>query len=77
MTLEEAWSGVKPSVKHFRVFGCVAHGHVPDARWTELENKSFCCVLLGISEESKGYRLYDPIEKRVMISTDVIFEEEK
>jgi hypothetical protein len=31
-----------------------------------------------VSEESKGYRFYDiPIEKRVMISTDVIFEEEK
>ncbi|KAL6344121.1 hypothetical protein AAG906_029789 [Vitis piasezkii] len=50
VTPEEAWSGVKPSVDHFRVF---------------------------VSEESKGYRLFDPIAKRVVVSKDVIFEEEK
>ena len=50
---------------------------VPDARRTKLENKSLCCVLLGVSEKSKGYRLYDPIAKKVVISRDVIFEEEK
>nr|CAN69875.1 hypothetical protein VITISV_030610 [Vitis vinifera] len=26
MTLEEAWSGVKPNVDYFRVFGCIGHG---------------------------------------------------
>jgi hypothetical protein len=31
-------------------------------------------VLLGVSEESKGYRLYDPIAKKIIISRDVIFE---
>ncbi|KAJ8645921.1 hypothetical protein MRB53_007669 [Persea americana] len=29
------------------------------------------------SEESKGYRLFDPIAKRVVVGRDVIFEEEK
>lgn len=77
VTPEEAWSGMKPLVAHFRVFGCVAHVHVPDARRTKLENKSFSCVLLGVSEESKAYRLYNPLTKRVVISRDVIFEEEK
>ena len=77
ITPEEAWSGVKPSVEHFRVFGCLAHVHVPDERRGKLNNKSFPCVLLGVSEESKGYRLFDPIAKRVVVSRDVIFEEEK
>jgi len=77
VTPEEAWSKVKPSVDHFRVFGCVAHVHIPDAKRTKLENKSFSCVLLGVSEESKAYRLYDPTAKRIVISRDVIFEEEK
>ena len=31
ITPGEAWSGVKPSVEHFRVFGCIAHVHVPEA----------------------------------------------
>nr|KYP50278.1 Retrovirus-related Pol polyprotein from transposon TNT 1-94 [Cajanus cajan] len=73
---EEAWSGVKPSVEHFRVFGCVTHVHVPDARRTKLENKSCKCVLLGMSEESKGYRLYNPITRKIVISRDVVFEED-
>ena len=77
MTLEEAWSGVKPSVEHFRVFGCISHVHVLDIKRTKLEDKSFTCVLLGVSEESKAYRLYDPIAKKIVISRDVVFEEDK
>uniref|UniRef100_A0A2N9FH80 Integrase catalytic domain-containing protein n=1 Tax=Fagus sylvatica TaxID=28930 RepID=A0A2N9FH80_FAGSY len=30
MTPEEAWSGVKPNVDYFRVFGCIGHVHVLD-----------------------------------------------
>lgn len=77
MTPEEAWSEVKPSVEHFRVFGCIAHAHVPDARRTKLEDKSRSCVLFRMSAESKGYKLYDPICKKVVISRDVVFEEDK
>lgn len=58
MTPEEAWSGVKPYVEHLRVFGCITHAHVPDARRTKLQNKSRSCVLFGMSAESKGYMLY-------------------
>jgi len=43
----------------------------------KLYNKSFPCVLLGVSEESKGYRLFDPIAKKIVVSKDVVFEEEK
>jgi hypothetical protein len=32
---------------------------------------------LGVSEESKGYRLYDPVTKKIVTSRDIIFEEEK
>lgn len=68
---------MKPSVDHFRVFGCIAHVHVPEERRTKLDNRSITCVLLGVSDESKGYRLFDPVAKRVVVSRDVIFEEEK
>ena len=76
-TPEEAWSGVKPSVEHFRVFGCISHVHVPDSKRTKLDDKSLRCVLLGVSEESKGYRLYDPISQRIITSRDVVFKEDK
>ena len=62
MTPEEAWSGEKPSVDYFRVFGCVRHVHIPDAKRNKLEDKSVSCVLFGVSSESKGYRMFDPIK---------------
>jgi hypothetical protein len=75
VTPEEAWSGIKPSVHHFRVFGCLAYAHVPDNQRKKLDNKSIKCVHLGLSEESKAYKLYDPIEKKIIISRDVVFDE--
>ncbi|PNX73907.1 retrotransposon-related protein [Trifolium pratense] len=72
ITPEEAWSGVKPSVHHFRIFGCIV-----DSQRTKLDSKSVKCVLLGLSEESKAYKLYDPEKKKIIISRDVVFEENK
>lgn len=74
MAPEEAWSGgVKPSVEHFLVFGYISHVHVPDVKKTKLEDKSFTCMLLGVSEESKPYRLYDLIARKIVVSRGIIF----
>lgn len=35
------------------------------------------CVLLGFSSESKAFKIFDPVEKKVHIRIDVIFEEDK
>jgi len=43
----------------------------------KLDDKSKQCILLGVSDESKAYRLFDPLNKKVLISKDVIFEEQK
>ena len=75
MIHEEAWSGVKPNVDYFRVFGCIGHVHMLDNKRTKLDDKSFKCVLLGISEESKAYRLYDLVSNKVVVSRYVVFEE--
>ena len=61
MTPQEAWTGIKPTVEHFRVFGCLAHVPVPHESRRKLHDRSICCVLLGVSEETKEYRLYDTI----------------
>ncbi|PNY02870.1 copia-type polyprotein [Trifolium pratense] len=74
---EEAWSGVKPFVHYFKVFGCLAYAHVPDALRKKLDRKASKCINLGISEESKAYKLYDPIQKKIIISRDVKFDESK
>ena len=77
MTPEEAWSGSKPEVEYFRVFGCIAYAHIPDQKRRKLDDKSKKCVFLGVSEESKAWRLYDPVTKKIVISKDVIFDEDK
>lgn len=77
MTPEEACSGTKPGVSYFKIFGCMAHVHIPDQTRIKLDDKSKKCVLLGVSDESKGRRLFDPIAKKIVVSKDVVFEEEK
>ena len=51
--------------------------HVPDAKRTQLDDKSLCCVLLGVSEVSKAYKLYDPVSQKNVIRRDVVFDEDK
>ncbi|GAU24937.1 hypothetical protein TSUD_311720 [Trifolium subterraneum] len=71
VTPEEAWSGTKPSVSHFKIFGCIGYVHVPEAQRKKLDPKGIKCVHLGVSEESKAYQLYDPIQKKIIISRDL------
>jgi len=77
MTLDEAWRGSKPSVEHFRVFGCLTYIYIPDSKRIKLDDRSMKCILLGVNEESKAYRLFNPAFKMIMVSRDVIFEEDK
>ncbi|GAA0167068.1 transmembrane signal receptor [Lithospermum erythrorhizon] len=76
-TPQEAWSGSKPSVEHFRIWGCLAHVHVPKVHRSKLDERSNVCIFLGVSDGTKGYRLFDVNTKRIVISNDVVFEEEK
>ncbi|KAF7112891.1 hypothetical protein RHSIM_RhsimUnG0182300 [Rhododendron simsii] len=75
MTPEEAWSGQRPAVDHFRIFGCVAYAHIPDQKRKKLDDKGEKCIFLGVSDQSKAYKLYNPITKKILISRDVIFDE--
>ena len=36
----ERWYDRKPDASHFRVFGCMAHAHVPDCERRKLDTKS-------------------------------------
>ncbi len=78
MTPYEAWTGNKPNVTNLRVFGCKAFSHVPkDERKGKLDSKTRNCLLLGYGTSTKGYRLYDPLKRKVFYSRDVVFNEQK
>ncbi|KAJ3703208.1 hypothetical protein LUZ61_006913 [Rhynchospora tenuis] len=70
-TPQEAWSGIKTTVSHLKIFGSVAYAHVPDQRRTKLDDKSKKYVFIGYDEKTKAFRLFDPIEKKVIVSRDV------
>ena len=71
MVPKEAWSGRKHSVTHMRVFGCVAYAHVLDELRKKLDRKGEKCIFFGYSDESKAYKLYTPLTKKVIISRDL------
>ena len=71
----QAWTGLKPTVGHLRRFGCSAYVHIPKDERGKLDMKSRKCILLGYGTNVKGYRLYDQLNKRVLYSRDVKFDE--
>ena len=73
----EAWNGIKPDVKHLRVFGSLCYAHIHKTDRQKLDPKSRKAILLGYGEKVKGYRLYDIKEKKVFYSRDVLFQEMK
>jgi hypothetical protein len=77
MTPQEAWSGYKPSVAHLRIFGCLAYSQVPETKRKKLDDCGEKCIFLGYSEESKANKLYNPLTKKLVVSRNVIFDEEK
>ncbi|GAA0145952.1 transmembrane signal receptor [Lithospermum erythrorhizon] len=74
---EEVFSGKKVSYKHLRVFGCRAFVHIPKDERTKLDSKSKQCVYLSYGDDKFGYKLYDPVSKKVVRSRDVVFFEDQ
>jgi hypothetical protein len=60
MTLEEAFSEVKPVVGHLRIFGCLVYIHVPKEKRTKLYPSCRKGTFVGYNESSKAYQIYIP-----------------
>ncbi|KAH9672319.1 hypothetical protein KPL70_017676 [Citrus sinensis] len=75
-TPQEAWSGKKPDITHLRVFGSIAYIHVPDESRAKLDDKSEKFIFIGYDNNSKGYKLYNPNNGKIVIIRDVVFDEE-
>ena len=65
---QEAWTSMNHSFPHIKVFGCVSYAHVPDELRRKLDKKGHKCIFIGYSEDTKTYKLYDPITRKVIIS---------
>ncbi|KAM2036667.1 hypothetical protein ACFX16_039588 [Malus domestica] len=71
----EAYSKRKPGIAHLKVFGSVCYVHTPSELRHKLEPKSIKGVFVGYAKCEKGYRVFDPISKRLILSRDVVFDE--
>ncbi|GJR20718.1 putative RNA-directed DNA polymerase [Tanacetum coccineum] len=73
---DRVWSGKDVSYRHLRVFGCKASVHIPKDERSKLDVKGKPCVFLGYGQDEFRYRLYDPVQKKLVRSRDVVFEED-
>ena len=74
-TPHEKWTGRKPSVDHLRTFGCIAHVKETGRHQGKLEDRSKLMIFIGYQLGSKAYKCIDPVNLKVVISRDIIFEE--
>jgi len=74
----EAWTGCKPNVSHLCIFGSLSWAHVPkQVRRGKLESRAVKVQLLGWwIDKTKGYRLEDLENHKVITSRDVYFLED-
>jgi hypothetical protein len=77
LTPDEQFYSVKPDLSQLRIFGCLAHVHIRKDLRNKLEPRSETRIYLGTDEESKGYRIFIPSSKKVIITKDVIFDENR
>ena len=75
VTLEEIWSGFKARVRHFNVFDSITYTHVIVKIKTKLDDRKVKIIFL--SYRKRGYKLFNPTTKKVIVSKDVTFVEDK
>jgi hypothetical protein len=64
----EAWHRKKPNVGHLRTFACMAHVKKTGPGVTKLSDRSTPMVFVGYETGTKGYRVYDPVTKKLQVS---------
>ena len=70
----EPLTGERPNISHLRVVGCAAWSLIlKGKRDSKLAPRARLC--LGSSSTQKAHKLWDPIERAVIISREITFDE--
>ena len=67
--------GAPPEYAHLRIFGCLCYPNTAATAPHKLAPRSARCIFLGYSLDQRGYKCYNPMTKRVIISRHVYFDE--
>jgi len=73
----EVWTGKIPDVSHLRMFGAGAFTLDRDPTRGKLDSRSKKGILVGYSEDTNGYRIWLPDERKVDVARDVRFFENR
>ena len=57
-TLEEAFTGKKPNVSHFKIFGSFVYVHVTKDTRKKLEQTNKVGIFVGYIQMPRNYRVY-------------------
>ena len=74
-TPHEIWHDRKPDVSHLRVWGCLAYVHIQKDKREKLGSHMEKCIFIGYPDGYKGWKFYNPISKKVIISERAEFDE--
>jgi hypothetical protein len=74
LTPFELHFGHKPSISHFRPFGCKCFG-LKCGNLDKFESRSFDGILLGYTPHGRSYRVFNLETNTVVESCDVTFDE--
>ena len=54
-----------PKLAHLKVFRCSIFVHLPSSKQDKLDSRAIKCIFLGYSQTQKGYKCYDPSQKKM------------
>jgi hypothetical protein len=75
-TPSELFSGIKPNISNLRIFGSTVFVYDTKPRKRKLDSRSRKCLYLSTNDRTKGFRCYDVMTRRVLVSKDVKFIED-
>jgi hypothetical protein len=55
-TLFEKFTSMKPNLSSLHIYGCTAWIHILQHKYSKLEKKAICTILIGYDSRTKGYR---------------------
>nr|GEX59264.1 hypothetical protein [Tanacetum cinerariifolium] len=67
----------KPSIKHLHIFGCTCYITRDGKNLDKMKEKGDLCILVGYSNQSKGYRVYNKRIRLIVESIHIRFDEIK
>lgn len=70
-TPEEAFSGKRLDVCHFKIFGSSVYFHVTKDAWKKIEPITELGIFVGYANTPQNYQVYLPTNKMTVVSRDV------